>query len=107
MSAVYFLLSFAWLSSFFERHGERINTTACSPGISDTSSMAHAAPVRAQVMLRLGQLPVAGQGGGHGTIESMSKLPSPSTPATATATVPAMLYENYWFYFTGCDWSRI
>ncbi len=44
--------------------------TENSPRVGDAGCMAHAAPVRAQVVLRLGQLPIARQGGGHGEIVS-------------------------------------
>lgn len=48
--------------------GRRVRTLAGgnSPRICDARSMANATPIRAQVVLRLGQLPVAGYGGGHG-----------------------------------------
>lgn len=36
-----------------------------SPRIGDAGRVADATPIRAQVVLRLGQLPVAGYGGGH------------------------------------------
>lgn len=67
------------------RKDEEIETNP--PRISDARCMAHATPIRAQVILRLGQLPVAWDRGGH--LDAMvSKLPAPSM-STAVISPPS------------------